>query len=111
MPEQLKPSEVLSRAADLIEPEGAWNRFALAYDKRGGEVDPDSPKATCWCAAGSLQRFASWHSDTYEEARQYIARVINEPLVASWNDDPDRKQAEVVAALRQAADLARSEGQ
>ena len=40
----------------------------------------------------------------------HLRRVVGGG-VAPWNDAPGRTQAEVVAALRKAADLARSEGQ
>lgn len=45
MSETLKPSEVLGKAADLIEPEGAWMKGKFGF--RG-----ESP--SCGCAVGAL---------------------------------------------------------
>lgn len=112
--EALKPSEVLSRAADLIEPEGAWcqggasnapNREALAAD------------ATAWCGWGAIAR--AMNSEATHRVFTYLDRATGGPSAIaspskwgqSFNDAPDRTQAEVVAALRKASDLARSEGQ
>ena len=97
-------ADILDRAADLIEPEGRWvqgNLFRLA----GG-------KEICWCAYGAILHTRSAHS---EEAAELIERDLPKTSpgglrpIAAWNDAPERTQAEVVAKLREAANLARAQ--
>lgn len=95
-------ADVLERAADLIEPKGAWTQGELARDIRREPTDPDEPDAACWCLEGALQKVCGRH-----EAYQAVRRVVAEPSLWGWNDDPNRTQEEVVAALRRAATLAR----
>lgn len=109
-PVTLKPSEVLDKAADLIEPEGAWCQHVIA--KKGGRVFKDGGvpgwrEADCFCVSGALL-FAGEGED--REARRRLTRLIGqEPIY--WNDAPNRTQSEVVKALRDAANLAKEEGQ
>lgn len=107
----LKPSEVLSKAADLIEPEGAWARHQLAKSAHDQVVNPTDERAVCWCMAGAMQRITPVLGNVYYRAHEFVARSLDIPTFASWNDAPGRTQAEVVKALRDAAELARSEGQ
>ena len=105
----LLPSQVLDAAADLIEPEGAW--------QQGSWFDTSSELALggdyrCMCAEGALilvgcERF----SLPSQPAHKFLLAATGAEDVPDWNDAPERTQAEVVAALRKAADLARSEGQ
>ena len=108
----LKPSEVLAKAADLIEPEGAWTQNAYARGKSGRPVDPENKRyAVCWCAVGAISRIAAAGSAPWWTARRPLERVIGQSCLPDWNDTPGRTQAEVVAAFRAAAELAKAEGQ
>jgi hypothetical protein len=102
----LKPSEVLERAAALIEPEGAWIQGFIARRRDGF---PTSVKAggSCWCLLGAVAEAAP---GDYATAWGFVKQTTSAVPVA-WNDRPERTQAEVVTALREAAELARSEGQ
>lgn len=115
----LKPSEVLAKAADLIEPEGAWTTRLFARDALGRSAGVFGPKAVCWCARGAMSKIA----DDYPllaRTQDFFARFLGEPeaptvadhaAIAIWNDAPERTQAEVVAALRKASVLAAEAGQ
>ncbi len=106
MPEQeaLSVSEVLSRAADLLEKPGAWTQ---------GEY---SRGDYCFCALGAVCEIEGRTrprgnlevNEDESPACAALARAITgEPypyLVARWNDAPRRTQAEVVSALRAAAE-------
>lgn len=122
--EQLKHSEVLSKAADLIEPEGAWTQGAQARNKRGQRVADSAKNAVCFCASGAIWRAArkagvaglsSSGGSIINDAHVALSTVINgrslSARIPDWNDAPERTQAEVVAALRQAAAKAREAGQ
>lgn len=97
----LTVSEVLSKAADLLEPEGAFTKGAYARDIFNADVDEDAPDAVCWCAIGALW-LTSPTGKTTQEARRYLLEVTGQGITA-WNDAPERTQAEVVAALREAS--------
>lgn len=87
-------SEILNKAADLIEPQGAWVQGKWSTD--GGK---------CLCAEGAIAIAAELSFFTAVEgspAGRALAEFIGDPIPV-WNDAPDRTQAEVVAALRAAA--------
>jgi hypothetical protein len=96
------PSEVLSRAADLIEPEGAWTQGSYGRTADGSSVYYDDPNAVCFCLRGALRRV--------DPTGSWMEYAANHRLSAAWNDAFGRTQAEVVSALRQASQLAKSEG-
>jgi hypothetical protein len=103
----LKASEVLERAADLIEPAGAWIQGNWARDAMQRVPETIDGTATCWCLYGATRQTA--RNSRWEDLTRFIRPIVGgEPI--SWNDEPGRTQAEVVAALRKAAELARSEG-
>lgn len=107
----LLPSAVLSGAADLIEPEGAWIQGHYAMTRFGRPIGPLEAPAACWCTVGALTNTACGDGPwQWWESRRYLERVIDRTGITDWNDAPERTQAEVVSALRQAATLARSEG-
>lgn len=105
----LTVSEVLSKAAALIEPEGAWGRNNYASDTRGEVVVACSPRAVCWCASGAIVR-ATGSDDAFNplamQARLALRDILGEGSIPAWNDARGRTQAEVVSALREAAKLA-----
>lgn len=107
-------SEILNAAADLIEPEGAWTQGMFARKADGHSTGPILPEAVCFCAVGGLMRAAGGvGSLAYHDAFNRLnamARRAGFMHVANWNDDTRRTQAEVVAALRQAAKLSAAPG-
>lgn len=105
-------SEILSKAADLIDKPGAWTQeeFAKAEDGTHWIEDEEAfDGAVCWCALGAVavatneNPWSIWGSETLAGKAQFaLTEVVGFP-VAGWNDAPERTQAEVVAALREAA--------
>jgi hypothetical protein len=98
----LSIAEVLSKAADLLEKPGAWTKRAFARDAGGRPVeDPTEPEAVCFCAAGAIWRSGGEVCGAaYNALLEYLGDAV---FVSGWNDAKDRTQAEVVAALREAA--------
>lgn len=110
----LKPSEVLERAAALIEPAGRWiKRDYARYSRRGRlSVDPTDPRAGCFCLRGAVWCVEGCPDGaTRRFLDRYFHTISGGFSPVAFNDDAGRTQAEVVTALREAADLARSEGQ
>ncbi len=109
-------SEILDAAADLIEPEGRWTqeKYARSEDGRGSPLDA----GICFCVVGAIAAVMgveAWQAETSEPVSvlaQTLGFTDEDPGadVECWNDAPDRTQAEVVAALRKAAQLAKATG-
>lgn len=118
----LSVADVLDRAADLIEPEGAWTQGESARDAKGAPLPKGSePGAVCWCVLGAIGKVVGHPANIlFGKAQKALGSVLPDditpmydadgdelPVEASWNDSPFRTQAEVVAKLREAASLAR----
>lgn len=106
----LSVADVLDKAADLIEPEGAWTQGAYARDALGKDVNPNEefitvPDAACWCLHGSICHVVGG-KNMWPWLRNPVRCELPD---TEWNDAPERTQAEVVAKLREAATLARNE--
>lgn len=110
---EVRVSEVLDRAAGLAAREDGWcqHRFGPMDDGRAYRGLPN-PNANC--LAGCLGRAAHLCGLTrtgleFDQAHKALRSVIKMNSIATWNDEEGRTQAEVVAALRKAADLARAQ--
>ena len=102
----MKTSEILSKAADLIEPEGRWTTVWCAIDKNGiGHLNGNVKDATCWCAIGAVEKSAGGYDAN--AALLFVRDVIDGEFIDDWNDAEGRTQAEVVSALRKASELAK----
>jgi len=97
-------AEILRKAADLIEPEGKWTQGYYARNSSGDIRVATDSEAVCWCAIGAIRKVS--HTTASREAivvAQMLGFKGSDELV-NWNDAKGRTQAEVVAALRAAAD-------
>ena len=116
----------LRRAADKIEPEGAWTQGAPARNAKGEVVQFASPEATCWCLTGAIavtstHKWTHWddpekwglfidhNHSAILEVTTVALKLLRQWSLAGYNDTPGRTQSEVVAALRAGADLAEKE--
>jgi hypothetical protein len=108
-------SDVLDRAADLIEPEGRWVQGPFAADAKGREIferekGPIYPGATCFCIAGAINKVLGRRN---RHSRMDVKAVLSSCIGANFidfNEAPGRTQPEVVAKLREAAAKAREQG-
>lgn len=98
--------ETLSKAADLIEPPGAWTQGAFARNEKGYKVSPDNPEAICFCLIGSIRKISG---NKYSSAERFV-QLKFEGHRFDFNDEIDRIQPEVVAKLRSLAAQAAAEG-
>lgn len=85
-----KASTVLKRARALISDPKGWTQGASARNKYGKMVDPESPKATRFCALGSVVRSSS---TTDEEKSALRALYAVCPVVVAMNDFGKRSDA------------------
>lgn len=112
-PNPLTIARVLDKAADLIEPEGAWTQGEYARDAQGIAVRVPN-KAACFCLYGALNSAAGSALDgpVPREITDLLMKLLPRRLVPwAWNDERGRTQAEVVAKLREAAAKARESAQ
>lgn len=98
-------SEVLDKAADLIEPPRKWTKSAFARDSQGNPCSPYGTEAVSFCVLGAIRQVAG--PTTWLHGENFVADTLNE-LPSVFNDS--RTQPEVVSALREIAALARAEG-
>lgn len=116
-PNPLTIARVLDKAADLIEPEGAWTQRGYAKTLSGEECDTTDPEAVCFCMNGAIAAELGLSGGKAESFMKHNHLNIYDRLRGGewspirWNDAPERTQAEVVAALREAAAKARESAQ
>lgn len=106
-------ADILKKAADLLEKPGAWTQGDYARDDFGlglgdydeHELEDGRFSPVCFCTIGAINhvRGADLGSSVWGVTRRPLWDVIGERNIADWNDEPGRTQAEVVAALRDAA--------
>lgn len=106
MAEQSEVAAVLNKAASLVEQ--GWTQGDWAVDSAGHPVDVHNREACAWClnAAVVRARDTARHIPEWGPIQRAVTQAIGSSMWARWNDAPGRTQAEVVAALRQAAELA-----
>lgn len=107
----MKVSEILDKAADLIEPVGRWAQGDMARDRKGRPVSPLSPKASCFCIAGALDRVAGGaFVPARVDAGFALMSHLDDRPYTDFNDAPGRRQADVVTFVREAARKEREAG-
>jgi hypothetical protein len=102
-------ADKLREARALIE--RGWVQKDYARSKSGKVVDPaNSRSATCWCAAGAIGRVNGRWPNSGLLGMEQLSRAIggdgHEADILTWNDAPERTQAEVLAAFDRAIELA-----
>ena len=86
----MKPSEYITRG---------WCQGAVARDIEGQPTGAERPTACTWCLMGAV--IAAYPYDPCK--RTNIWDCLDKQsimLPAEWNDDPKRKQSEVVSLLQ-----------
>jgi len=109
---KLSVSEILDRAAAVIEPEGAWTQGVYAKDAKGHTTSPVSRinPPVCFCMLGAVMRAAGTSRDDSRPLKFLELHGGYAGRHWAWNDSVHRTQPEVVAKLREAASLAREKG-
>lgn len=87
-------ADVLNKAADLIERDGFVQRM------------PVHPVSGARCMNRATYEAARFNFGLYWSARAEVCAVVGATTPSYWNDIPGRTQAEVIAALRAAAERA-----
>lgn len=103
---------VLRRAAELIAAPERWTQGTLARDANGKECQECGTQAVQWCALGAIVRAAAdagFHSH-WCDASWVLRLHLGIRNTGEWNDSPFRTHAEVLAALRAAADAEERNG-
>lgn len=97
---------VLRRAAELIAEPERWCQGAIALSKSGFGCDENSPRAAQWCVIGAISH-AAFLGDMVTHWIDAVHAFRRHNRICSsgdWNDRADRTHAEVLAALRAAAE-------
>lgn len=122
MTETATPCEILQKAMELIKEPDHWTQKKYARDKFGGPAPYWEERAVAFCSIGAINRVeydlfnGKNMSSPIGEAEQYLLRYLEStaPLVggwvvAVWNDAPERKHEEVLAAFSGAITLCKGE--
>jgi hypothetical protein len=96
-------AQILNAAADLIE--RGWILQPEAVDADGRKVFPTHADAIAWSVTGAITRAAP-DPDSVFRAVAALSRSLRIDGIEEWQTRLGRTQAEVVAALRAAAEEA-----
>ena len=95
---------ILARARDLVA--YGWAQGAEARDEQDEAVRPWSPEARRWSLLGALVAAVDLPAhpgavtlQPLRRALAALAEVIEDPLLAEWNDQPGQTQEAVVGVL------------
>lgn len=92
--------EVLIAARAKIAKPEQWIQGYYAKDADGKEANPFSTEATCYCVLGALIASVT-DGFICSNAADAIRDQIDCPI-STWNDDPSRTHAEVLAVFDRA---------
>lgn len=107
--------QLFNETANLLAQRGGWTQNLYARDINGCRCDTSSPRALSFCLLGGLVHIAdkiayprnrAWYAHSTPYWPSIMSRALTSvigPSFTLFNDDPNRTQNEVVAALRQAA--------
>ena len=104
-------AEMLRKAAYRVGQPGAWTQHYLGRMEDGTgtfarrAVHEDSIRSRCLLGALYCEHDLDPRANIHA-AYEAIVRAIGTSLVADWNDDPARRQVDVVGALLEAAEIA-----
>lgn len=104
------PNQILLRAADRIEKLG-WCQHNYGVGENGNarrpgglfDKEPDQSPVRETCPIGAIRAVAGNDDKAGNEAKARLYAFLGVKNLADWNDDPKRTKAEVVAAMRKAA--------
>lgn len=85
--------------AELLADEKRWTRDLPSRNNEGHSVEVCSEDAVCWCMLGAIWK--CYPLDEIVEIENRLRRVTG-VSIASWNDEPCRTHAEVLAAVQKA---------
>ena len=102
-------ADLLSCAGDLVR--RGWTQHADARSAEGDAVEPWDDAAAAWSLLGALVAALEEQGESGRElplvqlasALDELAGLIDDDSLSRWNDDPSRRQEEVVAVLDAAA--------
>lgn len=107
----MTPVDILRKTRELLSEPVRWTRGAYARDASGADVPYDEQAATCWCLSGAVDLAGQGQSIAAARARDYIRVAIDSDddsmvTIPTFNDDPGRTHADVLAAIDRAIALA-----
>jgi hypothetical protein len=91
--------ETLKAARQTLTPLEAWTKGDNARDQDGARVDPQDPRATCWCLIGAIAMQGHYSSVASYEIRQTLVKDGRCDSIAAFNDDPDTTHDDVLGLL------------
>lgn len=99
-------ADILRGARALIAT--GWTQGAWARDRDDKVVHPRDGDACCWCLDGAIVAVSDVPLGESGLAFEALANI--QPLPMIWNDQPGRRQSEVLALFDRAIAALSSEG-
>ena len=99
--------DTLKGARDLVAQ--GWTKGVFARDAADHAVTAVNGKAVCWCASGAIlwMRGGDFFVDHDRKSAEALFKIAaGTRSISTWNDDPARTQAEVIAAFDKAIAIA-----
>ena len=93
--------KVLRDASKLLSGRGRWAKGDYAFTKEGLPCDESDVDAYSFCTIGALL-CVSGSDDFGDAAIEAVKKAIDKFSLADWNDAPERKKSQVLAALKRA---------
>ena len=94
----MKPSELLTKAKDVIADPKHWTKGWYAHNADGFDVGSCKPEAVCWCSLGALEKVAHEENtcSLELEAAKYLIKVSREFGCSDIPDLNDHSSHETV---------------
>lgn len=110
----MTPKEILVGVRDLLADRSHWTQGTCARKSKGGKaVTYNSPEASCWCLIGAIEKVASGDGGVanainliYTCLPPMPARDLFENRLVRFNDNKNRKHAQVIRVLECAIEKA-----
>lgn len=115
--------EILKAARGRLSDPDHWYQGEYACDEDGAYIAANSERACKWCAAGAVlaeldRDIAVGEPEVADALEPLVGAISGQPPaddmvqeIASFNDDPDRTHAEILALYDRAIELAQQDGE
>lgn len=84
-----------------------WTQKVMARDRMGRDVYVMAENAVSFCVVGAIQRSTRGLIRLW--SLHHALRELTNGTISVWNDDPNRKQSEVLALIDRAIEIAEAE--
>ena len=89
-------AEILKAARKVVSKPAQWTKKELARDVDGLQVEPRSPRATCWCPRGAVYKVLDGDTARFVWIVSLLGRQTWQGSILRANDNRRTKHADVL---------------